>query len=41
MRVRSPRWGTVYLPRAIFRTLVRPLRHLTHATPLVAEECPF
>jgi hypothetical protein len=30
MRVRSPRWGTVTLPRAVFRELVKPLRHFTH-----------
>lgn len=41
MRVRSPKWRTVYLPRAAFRGLVRPLRHLTHAAPVLAEECPF
>jgi hypothetical protein len=41
MRVRSPRWNTVYLPRAIFRRLVRPLRHLTHAAAPVADECPI
>jgi hypothetical protein len=43
MRVRSPRWGTVDLPRADFRALVRPLSYFTHgaaATP-AAEECPF
>ena len=26
MRVRSPRWGTVMLPTAAFRELVRPFR---------------
>ena len=30
MRVRSPRWGTVTLPRAAFRELVKPLHHFTH-----------
>jgi hypothetical protein len=30
MRVRSPRWGTVTLPRAVFRQLVKPLHHFTH-----------
>jgi hypothetical protein len=29
-RVRSPRWGTVTLPHAVFRDLVRPLHHFTH-----------
>jgi len=41
MRSRSPKWGTVGLPGAAFRTLVRPLRHFTHAAPRVAEACPF
>lgn len=40
MRVRSPRWGTVDLPGARFRELVRPLQHFTQAAP-VTEECPF
>jgi hypothetical protein len=30
MRVRSPRWETVTLPRAVFRELVKPLYHFTH-----------
>jgi hypothetical protein len=30
MRVRSPRWGTVALPTAAFRALVRPFRDYTH-----------
>jgi hypothetical protein len=30
MRVRSPRWGTVHLPTAVFRDLVRPFREYTH-----------
>src|SRR5262249_34628717 len=30
MRVRSPRWDTVTLPRAVFRDLVKPLHHFTH-----------
>jgi len=29
MRVRSPRWGTVDLPAAAFRSVVRPLSHFT------------
>jgi len=41
MRVRSPRWGTVTLPGPVFRELVRPLHHFTHAPPVVSEECPF
>lgn len=35
MRIRSPRWGTVGLPGATFRALVRPLQHFTHAKVLV------
>jgi hypothetical protein len=30
MRVRSPKWGTVMLPTADFRRLVRPLSDYTH-----------
>jgi hypothetical protein len=30
MRMRSPKWGTVHLPTAAFRDLVRPLRDFTH-----------
>jgi hypothetical protein len=30
MRIRSPKWQTVTLPRASFRRLVRPLHHFTH-----------
>ncbi len=40
MRVRSPRWDTVTLPHAVFRSLVRPLRHFTRSAPVPAEECP-
>jgi hypothetical protein len=32
MRVRSPKWGTVDLPGAVFRRLVRPLHDYTHGT---------
>ncbi len=39
MRVRSPRWNTVSLPRDVFRALVRPLCDFTRAK--VAEEVPF
>jgi hypothetical protein len=31
MRVRSPKWGTVTLPRAAYRELVRPFHLYTHA----------
>jgi hypothetical protein len=41
MRVRSPRWGTVGLPGAVFRQLVHPLRHFLCRAQPVAEECPF
>src|SRR5262249_20070939 len=41
MRVRSPRWGTVGLPGAVFRDLVRPFRHFTGTSQPAAEECPF
>jgi hypothetical protein len=36
MRVRSPRWGTVHLPAAAFREVVRPLRDLTHPNEVTA-----
>jgi hypothetical protein len=39
LHVRSPRWGTVHLPAARFRELVRPLHHFTQG--LATEECPF
>jgi hypothetical protein len=39
MRVRSPRWATVTLPRDVFRSLVRPLRDFTQTR--VVEEVPF
>jgi hypothetical protein len=38
-RVRSPRWGTVTLPRAVFREMVRPLHYFTHAPSPVPSEC--
>ena len=41
MRVRSPRWQTVTLPRDAFRALVRPLGHFTRAGQPAPEECPF
>ena len=37
MRVRSPRWGTVHLPTAVFRDLVRPLREFTHPSSVTGE----
>ena len=36
MRIRSPRWGTVSLPTAAFRQLVRPLHHFTRGRQLVS-----
>jgi hypothetical protein len=40
MRVRSPRWQTVALPRPVFRSLVRPLHHFTGGPPCFAHpEC--
>lgn len=30
MRIRSPKWGTVTIPRPVFRELVRPFRDFTH-----------
>ena len=41
MRVRSARWDTVWLLRADFRALVRPVSHFLHGAPLLTEECPF
>lgn len=37
MRVRSPKWGTVTLPQAVYRELVRPFRYYTHAKMTVAQ----
>ncbi|MFO0926574.1 MAG: HYExAFE family protein [Gemmataceae bacterium] len=39
MVVRSPRWDTVTLPRAVYRTLVRPFRDFLRVEQ--AEEVPF
>jgi hypothetical protein len=41
MRVRSPRWGTVHLPGAKYRELMRPLHHFTHGPAPASEACPF
>jgi hypothetical protein len=38
-RVRSPRWGTVSLPTAVFRDLVRPVHYFTHGPSVVAGDC--
>lgn len=34
VRVRSPKWQTVSLPRDTFRRLVRPFRYFTHGVPM-------
>jgi hypothetical protein len=39
MRVRSPRWKTVTLPKGVFRSLVRPLCEFTRSRAV--EEVPF
>ena len=36
MRVRSPKWDTVNLPTAVFRSVVRPLRDFTHPHEVTA-----
>lgn len=41
LRVRSPRWGTVGLPSAVFRQLVRPLHPFTHGQPCELPNIPF
>lgn len=37
MRVRSPKWGTVTLPREAYRSLVRPLSHYTRIEAPVSQ----
>ncbi|MCS7045620.1 MAG: HYExAFE family protein [Gemmataceae bacterium] len=34
MKVRSPKWGTVCLPTAVFHKLARPFRWYTHEMPV-------
>jgi hypothetical protein len=41
MRLRSPRWGTVALPRAEYRRVVRPFCDYAGRPEAVALECPF
>lgn len=41
MKVRSPKWGTVTLPRSAFWELVKPFSSFTQVTELAVEECPF
>jgi hypothetical protein len=38
MRVRSPKWGTVTLPRADYQELVRPFHHFTQAKTTLPRE---
>jgi len=40
MRVRSPRWRTVSLPRKTFHDLARPFHHFTHPGAPMAAVCP-
>ncbi len=42
MRRRSPRWGTVDVPGAVFRELIRPFHHFSQAAGTPApDDCPF
>lgn len=41
MRIRSPRWGTVTLPGAVFRDLVQPFRAFGAREPVFAQEGLF
>src|SRR5215472_5440774 len=41
MRLRSPKWGTVFLPGAVFRELAQPFQAFTRPLAIVGEECPF
>ena len=41
MRVRSPKWGTVSLPGAVFRELAQPFKAFTRTLQPVGEEYPF
>jgi hypothetical protein len=41
MRTRSPKWGTVFLPGAVFRELAQPFQSFTRPLVPVGEECPF
>jgi len=41
MHVRSPKWGTVGLASAAYRTLVQPLSRYTHGSPSEHVECPI
>ena len=41
MRVRSPKWDTVVIPRMVYRELVRPFHTFLQPPQPVSEECPF
>jgi hypothetical protein len=41
MRVRSPKWSTVFLPGTIFRQLARPFHEFLQPSQPMAKECPF
>jgi len=41
MRVRSPCWGTVYLPGARFRELVQPVHQFLQPSAPAIEDCPI
>ena len=41
MRPRSPKWGTVFLPGAVFRELAQPFQVFTQPLQPIGEECPF
>jgi hypothetical protein len=41
VRVRSPKWGTVWLPGEKFRNLARPFRYYTHEAPSSVAEDAF
>ncbi|MBI2804054.1 MAG: HYExAFE family protein [Planctomycetes bacterium] len=36
MRVRSPKWGTVGLPKGKFEEIARPFRYYSHECPVIA-----
>lgn len=41
MRVRSPKWRTVSLPKSVFREIVKPFRHFVTGPHAMAAECSF
>ncbi len=38
MKIRSPKWGTVYLPSAVFQRIVRPFYYFSRELPGSGEE---